>query len=150
MLWLVACSDDAPPGKAAAAIGVPPGDALFANGRDARAFDGFADRFSTIDCRGLAASRAALRAQAEDTGRSSTGTVATAIGTLIGGPAGALASVIGQEATSLVSKSGNLRLAAVEAVAVAKNCDGTQPAPAAPTTEPPGPATPAAFPVREA
>ena len=118
---LAACAEPAPPGAAAAAIGVPPGDALFAARRDARDFDAFADRFSTIECRGLDASRAALRTQARKTG--ATGLVAGAIGALIGGPAGALAKVIGSEASQLVASSGDLRLAAVEAVYVSKSCD---------------------------
>lgn len=120
---LAACGDAPVPGETAASIGVPPGDALFASDRDATNFDGFADRFTTINCRGLAASRAALRTQAEEGGSTSTGIVAGALGALIGGPAGALASVIGNEASQLVAKSGNVRLAAVEAVYVAKSCD---------------------------
>lgn len=145
-LALAACTEEPPPGQAASAIGVPPGDALFASRRDARAFDGFADRFSTIDCRGLDASRAALRAEAEEAPRSSTGIVAGAVGVMIGGPAGALASLIGREASELVSESGNLRLAAVEAVAVAKECDkppgqrSRPPAAAPEATPPPDPA----------
>lgn len=135
---LAGCGDATLPGESAASIGVPPGDALFASDRDATNFDRFADRFSTINCRGLDASRAALRTQAEDSGSTSTGIVAGAIGALIGGPAGALANVIGNEASQLVAKSGNLRLAAVEAVYVAKSCDkpgggrGRTIAPAAP------------------
>ncbi|SDZ22384.1 hypothetical protein SAMN05444004_10823 [Jannaschia faecimaris] len=104
-------------------MGLPPGDALFSSDRDARNFDAYADRFATIDCRGLNASRAALRAQAEKSGSPGTGLVAGAIGALIGGPAGALAKVIGTEASQLVAKSGNVRLAAAEAVYVAKSCD---------------------------
>ncbi|MEM8824060.1 MAG: hypothetical protein AAGF30_10660 [Pseudomonadota bacterium] len=139
MFALVACTEATPPGQAAAAIGVPPGDALFSSGRDARAFDTFADRFATIDCRGLAASRAALRAEAEDAPRATTGLVAGAVGVMIGGPAGALTNFIGREASQLVSQSGNLRLAAVEAVAVAKECDAP-PTPQAPPPDPPAPA----------
>ncbi len=130
------------PGEAAAALGVPPGDALFASGRDARNFDQFADRFAAIDCRGLNASRAALRTQAEESASTSTGIVAGALGALIGGPAGALANVIGQEASALVAKSGNVRLAAVEAVYVARSCD--KPAGGRGTTRPaPPPPLPA-------
>lgn len=120
---LAACGEPVVPGETAASIGVPPGDALFATNRDAENFDRFADRFTTIDCRGLNASRAALRTQAEESSTTSTGIVVGAIGALIGGPAGALAGVIGKEASQLVAKSGNVRLAAVEAVYVAKSCD---------------------------
>ncbi|CTQ48737.1 hypothetical protein [Jannaschia donghaensis] len=134
-----ACSEALVPGQKAASVGVPPGDALFANGRDARNFDTFADRFTTIDCRGLDASRAALRTQAEKSGSSSTGIVAGALGALIGGPAGALAQVIGSEASQLVAKSGNVRLAAAEAVHVAKSCDK-------PPAQRGRPVTPPAFP----
>jgi len=130
--FLAACGDTPVPGEAAREIGVPPGSALFSSGRDARNFDTYADAFTTLDCRGLAASRAALRTQAQER-RPTTGIVANMVGTLIGGPAGALASVIGQEATQLVTTSGNLRLAAIEAVTVSKRCDGAQdPAPETP------------------
>ncbi|SFI59043.1 hypothetical protein [Jannaschia pohangensis] len=144
---LAACGDKPEPGVAAGAIGVPPGNALFSSGRDARNFDTYADAFTTLDCRGLEASRAALRTQARER-RPTTGIVANMAGTIIGGPAGALASVIGQEATQLVTASGNLRLAAIEAVTVAKRCDG--PLDPAPPREPvPGPLPPRPIPVTQ-
>lgn len=132
LLPLAMCPEREAPGRAAAEIGVPPGSALFARRGDARAFDAAADGFAPIDCRGLEASRVALRAAARDAQGSRTGRVVETVGALVGGPAGALTGFIGAELTALVRSSGDVRLAAVEAVAVAKACDGPRAAARAP------------------
>ncbi|UWQ20857.1 hypothetical protein [Jannaschia sp. W003] len=123
-LALAACVAAPPPERsgptAGEALGVPRGAVLFENERDAATFDAQVDRFARLDCRSLAASVAAIRAQTPR--RTTGGRIATAGATLVPGVGGSLARILGGELAAASAVEGNVQLAAAEAVRAAKNC----------------------------
>ena len=125
LVALAACGEDAPtePPEPVLAdyLGVPKGADLFRSEKDAEEFDGHVARFVLQECRTLEASIAALRGR--DDSPLPTGRRLVNVGTaLIPGPVGNVSRAIDSDLTRAAAARGNLRLAAAEAVKVAKDC----------------------------
>lgn len=124
LVVLSGCVEAPPPAPATGsqgdALGVPRGSVLFSNPGDATAFDGYVEQFAPLNCRSLAASVAAIRAQpARGSGERA---AAQVTGALIPGVAGRLTRIAGNELAANAASRGNIQLSAAEAVRAAKAC----------------------------
>lgn len=125
LLLVAACGEDLPPEvqgpSQAELLGVPKGEDLFRSDTDAEEFDGHVERFVGQECRTLAATVAALQAR-DDTPPGTSRRIANVGGALLPGPIGDITRAIGSDLAASSAARGNLRLAAAEAVRVAKDC----------------------------
>ena len=112
----------APPGPTTAErLGVPRGADILQDPRDAAEFDGHVARYADMPCRTLVSTIAALEAR-NATPAGGAQRAARIGGAIVPGPLGTLTRVIGSDLAASSAARGDLRLAAAEAVRVAKDC----------------------------
>ena len=122
---LASCQETVPPAPAgpttAERLGVVRGADILQDPRDAAEFDSYVARYADMSCRTLSSTIAALRAR-DATPAGGAQRVARIGGAIVPGPIGSITRVIGSDLAASSAARGNLRLAAAEAVRVAKGC----------------------------